>query len=579
MKLKAIYVDDFLLFKTCTINFDSTTEYEIIPIKSAPTYYKIKSIQLSNEYDIFQHFNCRVTGFAGENGMGKTTITLLLKSIFSGKAIESSEKNVFVIYEIDGQTYFDKYQRSDNYLEFTKDKFSITLEDSELNDSILNITNPKPSEKQFKFNEVLKKNEIIFYSNVLSEIKEAIYESENIINLTLDYELRKFIKENRDDVKSDELYNHSNLVTDYMKKQSHNFMKMAFRLKKEFSDDMFFNTIFPFPDKIDYYAEIELQKDQMIALGINDKDFGENQPFLDLLNAKHINETNVNKSIEEQLKSVFIINKLIESRGKQKEEIKKFITQDSVFNVNNFKEIDTDSEEIFNKIENTIKDIEFEFNRELYTKISVVFDSNTTESLYFLIHEINSEYNLDFISFDFNRRFSSGQRNVLNIFTSIQEKLNEISKTQPIFVFDEIDQNLHPKWQREIIFKIVKYLSSRELNDFHLIFTSHSPFVIGDVPSNNLKVRHSNSFKSKAGDKTFAANIHDIYYENMGIESLYGEMTEEIVTDALKFLRGKESKYFNQKSDINQLIKTIGEPLLKAHISKMLDNYKENDTD
>ena len=112
MKLHAIYIDEFPPFKQCTINFDSRYDYLVLPNESVPSGFQIEREENKEKFDVFESYECRVTGITGKNGSGKSTIGILLKNIFSGKPIISKDHRTLLIYEVDGKIYFLFRQRS-----------------------------------------------------------------------------------------------------------------------------------------------------------------------------------------------------------------------------------------------------------------------------------------------------------------------------------------------------------------------------------------------------------------------------------------------------------------------------------
>ncbi|MEH7889892.1 hypothetical protein [Elizabethkingia meningoseptica] len=176
-------------------------------------------------------------------------------------------------------------------------------------------------------------------------------------------------------------------------------------------------------------------------------------------------------------------------------------------------------------------------------------------------------------------------------------------------IFDEIELYFHPEFQKSFIHDFLQSLSALKMNGLpyiNLIFLTHSPFILSDIPRQNiLKLKDG---KPELNDEnnlnSFGANIHDLLadeffigHETMGtfasnkidevikylylklkikdiyldIEKYnYLEPTKKSLKAAIKELE-KELKTvinYNEK-EILEFINIIGEPLIKNKMSEM----------
>jgi len=117
--------------------------------------------------------------------------------------------------------------------------------------------------------------------------------------------------------------------------------------------------------------------------------------------------------------------------------------------------------------------------------------------------------------------------------------------------------------------------------NLHLLFTSHSPFLLSDIPKQNIifldKDENGNckvvdGLKEKK--QTFGANIHTLLSDSFFMEDgLMGEFAKGKIEDVVSFLRGNDSK-INNHGEAKKIINIIGEPVLKMRLETMLDDYK-----
>lgn len=85
---------------------------------------------------------------------------------------------------------------------------------------------------------------------------------------------------------------------------------------------------------------------------------------------------------------------------------------------------------------------------------------------------------------------------------------SEINKTKGILLIDEIENHLHPKWQKKILKIIRNYFPN-----IQIILTTHSPFIVSSVDNINVFVCKMGEDKSVIIDETD-------FYKNKPIEEI-----------------------------------------------------------
>jgi len=158
-------------------------------------------------------------------------------------------------------------------------------------------------------------------------------------------------------------------------------------------------------------------------------------------------------------------------------------------------------------------------------------------------------------------------------------------KEKPYYLYiDEGENTLHPNWQRKYISYIVQFLKNNfPKNEIHIILTSHSPFLLSDIPKQNIiflnkDEKTGNCIVVKDGLKekkqTFGANIHTLLSDSFFMEDgLIGEFAKGKIDKAIKLLNQdkldkKDLKY------CEQIISIIGEPIVKNQLQRMLDSKR-----
>lgn len=168
---------------------------------------------------------------------------------------------------------------------------------------------------------------------------------------------------------------------------------------------------------------------------------------------------------------------------------------------------------------------------------------------------------------------STGESVLANFFAYIYDAINYKTKNKNIAIFiDEIDANLHPKWQQSILWHLLKFLNSLEGYQFQIIFTTHSPIILSDLTEERIirLERNKNHIKVISDTRqTFGANIMRLYYDDFFMEDgSIGEFAKVKIKAALDYINGKNKLI--SLDEVNYVINHIGEPTVKKQLKKML---------
>ena len=178
---------------------------------------------------------------------------------------------------------------------------------------------------------------------------------------------------------------------------------------------------------------------------------------------------------------------------------------------------------------------------------------------------------------------SSGEKTLFSQFVNLFTAIIESKQKEYVLFLDEPDNTLHPQWQKEYINLLLEFLKANFQDKiFHCIITSHSPFLLSDIPKQNIifldkeengncKVLNHDEVLSKK--QTFGANIHTLLSDSFFMEDgLMGEFAKNKIQEIMDFLNNIKTieKISTKEEHIKQVIESIGEPFLKQ---KLLDMY------
>lgn len=165
-----------------------------------------------------------------------------------------------------------------------------------------------------------------------------------------------------------------------------------------------------------------------------------------------------------------------------------------------------------------------------------------------------------------------------------------------VIFLDEIELGLHPRWQTESIKYILNFLSNIKSRNFHLIISSHSPFILSDIPKENvifLNKFTDDDIEVKTGvqkkgncknvsetvdiKQTFGANMHTLLSHGFFMkEGLIGEFAKDKINNVVKLLKSKRKLSSKNLKHCEDIISIIGEPVLQKTLQGMLDEKKSS---
>ncbi|MED1509375.1 AAA family ATPase [Bacillus proteolyticus] len=517
----------------------------------------------------FLNTSCKVnsvTGIVGENGTGKSTILESIMNLIEER--NTIDFDFFIIYKKQNNYYFDFYIQDELIYEknIIHDQSTIIFKDTCFN--YLNITESSL--------------QAIFFSNVydmkaeLNNKKKAIRTFDiSTNNLAQDksylkteiYNQIMFTKKFEHDLKMNEKINIPKEIQLHMK---HHYFYSSFlnttllrsgdgtslyKNPNDFLSIIYENTYTPFyeniltqlkkaPYKLQENIIMDLRQDVLIGLKTLDTNVDIFKEFY-LSFKKSINYA-LKKSKKNKLDSQ-IIPSFLKDLDNNYEAIEEFIT-------------------ILSSWEIIKRD-----NNEFYVKTN---DPNIPQ-LFDLYKTCN--FSLPKIEMHWSQ-LSSGEYAFLSLFSrfnSIEEQL----KNNSLILIDEGDLYFHPQWQKDWLYTFMDIISYMYKDkNIQIILTTHSPFILSDLPSNNvifLKKDNSNNIctvKNLEGNQlTFAANIHDLLTNSFFMhDGLVGKFAQNKINNLVdEILDSSPEQIRKNSSRIRKQIDIIGEPIVKRKLLEL----------
>jgi hypothetical protein len=154
-------------------------------------------------------------------------------------------------------------------------------------------------------------------------------------------------------------------------------------------------------------------------------------------------------------------------------------------------------------------------------------------------------------------------------------------------MLDEIEVCFHPEYQRMFISRLLDLLTNRlYLNisfNIHIWITSHSPFILSDIPEKNIVYMedgHQLTDEEKKKRKILqpmAANISDLLHQSFFLHSGFiGEHARNKILSLVEFLRTDQKEFGVWDKDQAELfINGISEPFISKQLRLLYKQWYE----
>jgi ABC-type dipeptide/oligopeptide/nickel transport system ATPase component len=505
MKICYIWVEHFRNFKRKGINFSSNVKFDFDPEQKFLQRTLLPKLP-QNFFDDENRIE-EVTGLIGKNGSGKSnSVDLLLK------AIKGSSK----------------YLKTDFFI-ITEENGEYICHKSFIHDSTL-IRSDFPL-LQANYQGSLENLKVIYFSNVFDE-KENLFD-EAISDISVNkishpsYRLRKMLNEKSNFVKQHEFIKSKYFYLLEVDKPYSVLITSKVWLNHRFSTSTLKNMFGQFTDKfIDYrrnmrsrYRETRQENKLLFTLKYS--------TILESLEA--ILKSSLSYEIKQDFLNIFFYQSFSNINTREILDnhlhlIKKFHFESTEEGLDNFRtdlshkisffEYADSSFFEFNYYNEGDRNKRYEYFEVTYDIFKEIFNDNYSKTFF----KPDSYNVVDWVG------ISSGYKAYFNLYASIMDELRRTRSRNILLCIDEGDLYLHPKWQLEFLDKLLTILPKMYLGRLQLILTSHSPFLLSDLPKQCVTIiDNDSSFIKEDGFKleidTFAGNIYNLYAQPFFLEN------------------------------------------------------------
>lgn len=171
---------------------------------------------------------------------------------------------------------------------------------------------------------------------------------------------------------------------------------------------------------------------------------------------------------------------------------------------------------------------------------------------------------------------SEGMENVLDSLSGLAT-LYLYNEDEAILLLDEPDRAMHPELARKFVSILITQLKTFRNISLQVILSTHSPFLISDLLPESVYYVEKNNIR--CGEKTLAANIHTLLYDKFFMNYTIGELARLNIESVYQLLKKEEDLTKTQLEFCRELIKRIGNDVLRTSLEKLLSSKLPSEVD
>lgn len=187
---------------------------------------------------------------------------------------------------------------------------------------------------------------------------------------------------------------------------------------------------------------------------------------------------------------------------------------------------------------------------------------------------------------------SSGERQLIYLMStlayhainidSVPNVENRVKYERLNLVMDEIEICFHPEYQRVFVNRLINMLKRMGLNekfDINVIITTHSPFVLSDIPDENILCL-KRGVPHKGGEvlkRTFCANVYDLLANQFFMNEFVGEFVHEKLDMLIKKVNQNKRLTEDEYQRLTEEVNLVGDDFIRDKLNERLNERMPNE--
>lgn len=131
-----------------------------------------------------------------------------------------------------------------------------------------------------------------------------------------------------------------------------------------------------------------------------------------------------------------------------------------------------------------------------------------------------------------------------------------LAEKNTLFLFDEPDTYLHPKWQRHFISEIEKTIDIGGATENNYVIATHSPNIVSGIFKNDLFVLREGK-QIEVPFKSYGNNIETILIDFFGLEGVRNKYVEKLLKEVQQMVNQKQFDTDDFKDKFKELKEII----------------------
>lgn len=161
---------------------------------------------------------------------------------------------------------------------------------------------------------------------------------------------------------------------------------------------------------------------------------------------------------------------------------------------------------------------------------------------------------------------------ILNL-KSIPKNGKRVRYGNVCLVMDEVEICFHPDYQRTFVKRFLNTINSMRLNHafgIHIIMTTHSPFLLSDIPLCNILSLEDGMPRKMELRNTFCANVYDLLNNPFFMHQFIGDFASDKLDDLIVDVNNNDPLGENAYNALLARVEMIGDDFIHEQLLKRL---------
>ena len=187
-------------------------------------------------------------------------------------------------------------------------------------------------------------------------------------------------------------------------------------------------------------------------------------------------------------------------------------------------------------------------------------------------------------------QFSTGEKQMVyfictiiyhiwNIESNCREPNGKVAYRYVNLMIDEIELYFHPRYQTKLLKFLIDALNNMSLEGIkgiNIILATHSPYLLSDIPENNILRLEKGEIKPKTAE-SFGANVYNILHDKFFMDQYMGDIAASYIRKIIREVSDVKDLNEERYKALAVRISLIGDPYYRNILLKQLSEEYDKD--